>query len=355
LRTVSTYPLDDTDLTDIRDVDHWIERLEEAGHPVSCSSGTTGKSAMLVASRDDLVFTAQDSVDACAWGTGVPPEQDRHVFSLAPVATVPRNIAIMERLKEAFGRPDSKLFRYPVPPITVGSITRMIALRKAIAEGTAMPDEIAEYEETGARREKALDEAVNVTVDALLEVRTEKLFLLGLWGNMHKVAVAMRERGYGAKDFHPDNLMYVGGGLKREQLPPDYREFVRGTFNIRDGRNFQLYGMQELGSVKVRCQEGGRYHAPPWMVCLPLNKEGDALLPMDQGEVECRAAFFDLSMDGRWGGVISGDRMEIDFGPCACGARSPSIRDNIVRYADLEGDDKIGCAGTIEAYVRGMS
>jgi len=26
-----------------------------------------------------------------------------------------------------------------------------------------------------------------------------------------------------------------------------------------------------------------------------------------------------------------------------------------VRYADLKGDDKIGCAGTVDAYVRGLS
>jgi hypothetical protein len=53
--------------------------------------------------------------------------------------------------------------------------------------------------------------------------------------------------------------------------------------------------------------------------------------------------------------VITGDRISIDFGPCRCGAQSPSIRDDIVRYADIEGDDKIGCAGTIDAYVRGMA
>jgi len=35
--------------------------------------------------------------------------------------------------------------------------------------------------------------------------------------------------------------------------------------------------------------------------------------------------------------------------------REPSIRNDIVRYADLEDNDKIGCAGTIDAYVRGMS
>ena len=108
------------------------------------------------------------------------------------------------------------------------------------------------------------------------------------------------------------------------------------------------------GSIAPRCSHG-RYHLPPWLVCLPLNRAGDELLPIDRGEVEGRAAFFDLSLSGRWGGVISGDRIEVDFGPCTCGAQTPSIRDNIGRYADIEGDDKIGCAGTIDAYVRGMS
>ena len=53
--------------------------------------------------------------------------------------------------------------------------------------------------------------------------------------------------------------------------------------------------------------------------------------------------------------MISGDKVSIDYRPCACGARSPSIKDNIMRYADLQGDDKIGCAGTVDAYVRGVS
>jgi hypothetical protein len=117
-----------------------------------------------------------------------------------------------------------------------------------------------------------------------------------------------------------------------------------------------MYGMQELNTSMPRCQGGHRYHIPAWVVPLPLNKEGDALVPdVGTGKVEGRAAFFDLSMDGRWGGVISGDHIEIDYSPCACGNSSPSIADNIYRYADIEGDDKIGCAGTVAAYVRGLS
>jgi hypothetical protein len=113
--------------------------------------------------------------------------------------------------------------------------------------------------------------------------------------------------------------------------------------------------MQELNSGMPKCRAGDRYHVPPWIVPMILNKEGDALAHQEHGEVEGRAAFFDLSLDGRWGGVITGDKISLDLRPCSCGNKGPSIRNNIARYADLDGDDKIGCAGTVDAYVRGVA
>src|SRR3546814_19558664 len=97
-----------------------------------------------------------------------------------------------------------------------------------------------------------------------------------------------------------------------------------------------------------RCRAGGRYHVPPWVVPLILDKSGDALLPIGNAEYEGRAAFFDLSIDGRWGGVISGDRISIAFSPCPCGHTGPSIRDNIARYAALQADEQLGSGVTGE-------
>jgi hypothetical protein len=231
----------------------------------------------------------------------------------------------------------------------------MVVARKKIADGTILPEELAEFERISAERAKAVEDAVEITARAMIEARRDKLHVTGLWKGLYDVARAVRDMGYSAKDFNPENSIYVGGGLKRAKLPDDYREFVYETFNIQPERNYQNYSMQELQSGMPRCQKGGRYHLPPWLVPLLLDKGGDNLLPRERGEYEGRAAFFDLSLDGRWGGVISGDKVSIDFSPCACGAKSPSIRDNIVRYADLEGDDKIGCAGTVDAYVRGLS
>ena len=355
LNTVSANPTGNADIAGIGDIDEWVEALLAAGHYVSCSSGTTGKSAMLVLSKPDIDFGMREIVEAVCWCTGIEATRDRRVFGLAPVAHVPKNLALGDALEGAFGIPGSGRLNYPVPPMTVGSITKMIILRKAMAEGTAMPADIADFEATSAERAKAMDAAAGVLAQALIEARGDKLFCMGLWSGFFGVASEVRNRGYSAKDFHPENAIFVSGGLKRALLPDDYREFVYETFNIKPERTFLGYGMQEIQTSMPMCRAGGRYHIPSWLVALPLNKNGDELLPIGKGEIEGRAAFFDLSMDGRWGGVISGDHIHIDFSPCACGAKSPSIRDNIVRYADLEGDDKIGCAGTVDAYVRGLS
>lgn len=264
LGTVSSFPVPTQDAARIGDVDDWIEKLQDSGHFVSCSSGTTGKSAMLVASQEDMQWCMKESVAAYAWGSGVVPNRDRRIFGLAAVARVSRNLHIGAAYEAALQNPNHEPFRYPLPPITVG-------------------------------------------------------------------------------------------GLKRARLPDDYREFVYETFSIVPERNYQNYSMQELHSSMPRCRKGGRCHLPPWLVLLTLNKEGDELLPMTDSEIEGRGAFFDLSLDGRWGGVISGDRIAISLDPCVCGAKSPSVRDDIARYVDLEGDDKIGCAGTVDEYVRGVA
>jgi hypothetical protein len=356
LGTISAYPTDNADLEGVADIDEWVGRLGAAGHFISASSGTTGKSAMLIGSRADMDFSSDDAVRAFAWGSGVAPGRDRVMFGLAPVAAVPRNLFIRDALQDAFGRPDAEPFRYPVPPITIGSITRMIVLRKKIADGSARPGEVAEFGQSSAERQRAVDGAIGISADALVAARGEKLFVSGMWASLYPIAAAVRERGHRGADFHPGNCIYVGGGLKGAQLPPDYREFVYETFNIAPEQDFAMYGMQEIGTSMPRCQKGRRYHIPPWLVPLVLDESGESLVAHQfDGEIEGRAAFFDISLDGRWGGVISGDRIALDYRACACGNRSPSIRDDIARYTDLKGDDKIGCAGTVDAYVRGMA
>lgn len=355
LGTVSPHPISPIDTADITGIDDWIARLHATGHHVTCTSGTTGKPAMLLSSDRDLDWSRRDAVAVFAWGSGVPPEQDRRMAGLGASATAPRNTAIGNALLAAYADPAKPRLGLPIPPITVGSMTTMIALRKKVADGTADPQQLADYERTSRERQETMDKALVVGAEMLVQHRDEKLYLSGMWAILYQVAKIVRDMGFSAADFHPENCLYVGGGLKGAQLPSDYEEFINQTFNLSDDGKFQMYSMQELNSGMPKCRKGNRYHVPPWVVPLILDESGETLLPHGSGEIEGRAAFFDLSLDGRWGGVISGDKIALDLGPCACGSKGPSIRDDIARYTEIKGDDKIACSGTVDAYVRGLA
>jgi hypothetical protein len=299
-------------------------------------------------------WCTKEAVLTYSWGSGVVPAQDRHMIGMGGAALTPRNKTTGSAYFNALQDPTIEKYVSPIPQMTIGNLTDMVVLRKQIADGTANPSEIQRFKEVSAERQRLVDQAVVAAAQAAISARAGKLHITGYWSGLHPVATAVREMGYSAKDFNSDNSIYCTGGLKGAQLPPDYREFVYETFNIRPDRNYLGYSMQEIQTGMPRCQKGERYHLPPWLVPLILNKEGDELLPIAKNEYEGRAAFFDLSLDGRWGGVISGDKIAIDFSPCACGHKGPSIRDDVTRYSDIQGDDKIGCAGTIDAYVRGV-
>src|SRR5262249_53370888 len=158
---------------------------------VSCSSGTTGKSAMLVASQKDMDWCKTEAVATYCWGSGVSPARDRRIFGMAATASVPRNSVTGEAYTAALQDPNYERFAYTVPPITVGGLTQMVVLRKAIADGTAKPGDIAAFEQISATRQKAVDDAVGITAAAVVEARRSKLHVTGLWAGLYNVAKAV--------------------------------------------------------------------------------------------------------------------------------------------------------------------
>jgi hypothetical protein len=357
LNTVSAHPVRPIDASAVAGIDDWVDLLVTMGHYVTCSSGTTGKPAMLAGSAKDIEWSQVDAVARFEWGAGVPARQDRMVIGTGAAAAVPRNIKISDAQYAAFGDPAWPRWTYPVPPITIGSMTRQVVMRKKIADGRARPGEIAEFEHAARERQAAMDRADSLTAEHLIANREKPLMIGGMWAGLYRMAAAVRERGQGGDDFNPDNCLYSGGGLKGAVLPPDYKDVVHSTFNIPSGRQFQMYSMQELNSGMPKCRDKGRYHVPPWLIPIVLDQGGDHAIPHGyRGEVTGRAGFVDLSLDSRWGGVITGDQVTLSYDPCpSCGNASPSIEDNVARIKDLGGDDKITCAGTVDAYVRGVS
>ncbi len=294
LGTVSTKPIDTIDVAGVSDVDSWVRACEAAGHLVSCTSGTTGKPAMLPAVQSDLDFAAREVVEAVQWGSGIRAGDKRTFVSFGATAQSPRNTVTGMALVGAFADLTTMAPPAEGPGITIGSITRMIELRKAIANGTAKPEEIAEFERESAVRQQALDGALDKAVERLIAVRGERLMIMAMWGPLYQLAEAVRGRGYSAKDFHPENGVFLGGELKRAKVPDNYKEFIFETLNLSPRFAYQMYGMQETQTSMPRCIEGMRYHIPAWMVCLPLNKEGDNLLPIGQEPVVGQRRLFRL-------------------------------------------------------------
>lgn len=353
LDTVSTNRVQAVDTSEVKGLDDWLDLLTEQGHFLGCSSGTTGKSAMMNGTTTDMEFSGHSLLQAQIWA-GLAPNNDRKIISIGLTAATPKNIATGMPMMKAFTDPSSPPFSPDVPKITIGGLTDMVVLRKKIADGTALPSELEEYETKSKERAEAMESAIEQAADAFIENRHRKLHVMGLFGPLYQTAELVRSRGYSGKDF-AENTLFISGGLKRAQVPDNYKDIVFETFNITPERICHTYGMQEINTTAPRCS-AGRYHIPPWVMLLLLDQSGENLIPpQPTGEVEGRAAFFDLSLDGRWGGVISGDKIKVTWEQCACGNRSPSVHEDIRRYADTADGDKIACSGTIDAYVRGAT
>src|SRR3546814_11552746 len=82
--------------------------------------------------------------------------------------------------------------------------------------------------------------------------------------------------------------------------------------------------MVEMSSFCSLFQPHDVYAIPPWIVPLVLDKAGEKLLnpPEGKGVVEGRMAFFDVLADARWGGIISGDKVQVEFDSGLDGVRT---------------------------------
>jgi hypothetical protein len=354
LNAVATRPVEGVDLDGVETLDGWIKQMESVGHYLSCSSGTTGKPAIMSGTERDIDFSAKANAAGIVWALGLKPSEERKFFGLGPQFAAPRENAIKDAMIETL-TPSVEPFLFGAgEPITVGAMVEMIVLRRKIADGTARPSELAEFEAIAAKRVGGMEESASKAVDALIDARNGPIMVSGMYGQLFPIAEAVRAKGYSGNDFRAENAMFVAGGLKGLVLPENYREYILETFNVPEERMYQTYSMRDINATFPLCS-ASRYHISPWVVILPLDVSGEQWLDPGDGQIEARAAFMDLSIEGHWGGIISGDKISVSFAKCACGHQGPTVARDILRFADLPDGDKISCAGSIDAYVRGVS
>jgi hypothetical protein len=352
LNTLSVEDPRGVDVEGVTNADQWIDRLRAAGHMVLATSGTTGKCSFLNQTAGDVAMKKRHFAHTVGWPYA-EPRQDRAFFGIGPHVGYNSAIEATNIQAELWGRPGDIRFLTD-EPLSIADLSRSASLRKRMAEGTATPGEIAAYEASAAEKAKRMDAALETMAEKIIAARRQPIFLAALWAQHLMIIERARAMGVGDGEFHPESIVAAGGGVKGVALPPDYKEIVTRFYGdvIRPGG----YGMTELAQRLPRC-EANRYHRPPGLIILPLDRPGERLLTRDDakdGVVEGRFAFVDLLFEGRWGGLISGDKVQIDFaGRCPCGRPGPTLLDTISRWSQPGEDDHIGCAGTIDSYVRG--
>ena len=352
LQTLSVAKVTDVDVSDVKDVDDWLEALWAAGHAVLATSGSSGKCSFLNHTMGDRALKTEHFKYTVGWPQ-IRSSPDRELFWLGPGSG--RNSAVEAFLSNAenWGRP-GHVHALTGQPLLISEVSRMAALRKKMADGTATPSEIEAYELEGARKAAAARAEFERLVDLVLDHRHEPIYITGMWSQHMLIMQRARERGIGDGEFHPKSVVGAGGGVKGISLPPDYKEQVT-RFYAQAIRPYS-YGMTELALLMPRC-EAERYHIPPALIALPLDAPGERLLKREDGSnsiVEGRFGFVDLVYEGRWGGIITGDKVTMDLsGRCPCGRFGNTLFDNITRFAQIGQNDHIGCAGTIDAYIRG--
>ncbi|MGH6781948.1 MAG: hypothetical protein ACREB5_07585, partial [Sphingomonadaceae bacterium] len=256
-----------------------------------------------------------------------------------------------------FGRwaAPGELHRLSDEPILAMDSMRPAQLRRMLAAGKVGPGEIAAHEDAMVAKQARRAEALEHWLDKLVARRHGPLYVGMMWGVAWQVVEKLRARGIKDGDFNPDMIMSVGGGTKGAVLPDDYRQQIMRFFGLTDDRLPNSYAMVEMSGFCALIQPHGVFAIPPWIVPLVLDKSGERLLNPEGGKglVEGRMAFFDVLADARWGGIISGDKVRVEFGSGLDGVKTPIVR-SIARYQDLpEGEDKLTCAGSIDSYVRG--
>jgi hypothetical protein len=354
LDTLSVDDVTGVDVDGVTGVDEWIERLWDAGHAVIATSGSTGKCSFLNQTTGDRARRTRHFRYTSGWPFA-RADQDHACFWLGPSSGRTSAVEAFRANAENWGRPGA-VHALSDEPLLISEVSEMAAFRTRMASGTATPDEIADVERRGVAKAARVRADLLEFAGRIVEHRHEPIFLSGMWAQHLTIIERARELGVGDGEFHPASVIGAGGGVKGVTLPPDYKEQVDRFYG--DVVRFTVYGMTEMAQPLPRC-EANRYHAAPGLIMLPLDVTGDRLLTADDavdGRVEARFGFLDLAFDGRWGGLISGDKVTVDFAAkCPCGRHGPTLLDDIGRFAGAGQGDHIGCAGTIDAYIRGAA
>lgn len=316
-------------------IDAWLDAMDERTSVYMLhSTGTTGGLSFLPRGREE-VATAHRYMRAIAEWYRVPGA-DRHMPVIWPGYAHGRQAALRATEHFIHGVAGSHDDFYALIDWPMSADLQFYQMRINDAAFSGAKPDVEATPHIRAELDKVdqLQRFMRQRTDGYLEriardLKGRRVALAGGPAQIFKFSLEALEKGY-RNMFAPGSTITLFGGTKGVAMPDDWVDTVRQFAG--DPRFVVTYGMTELCCDSIRC-ENDRFHPYPGLIPFVLDSETGAPLPRS-GVQRGRAAYFDLIPRSYWGGFVSGDEVEIDWSPCACGRTSPHFSEDITRCDD---------------------
>ncbi len=360
LDTLTSYDLSNVDVAGCDGIDEWIDRLDEQTPlELITSSGTTGTISLMPKSKRCAAYSMKVVRYFTFQTFGKEPTEE----DLNPQVDViwPNHaggklghLRMADMVKREFTGGDESRF-HALYPDAISSDVMFLASKMRVAASRGELDSLEidpklleKKDEYVAMQERRPQDLTNFFDRLTKELAGKRVFVSGAYPILYEISAAGLEQGVSGV-FAPNSVVRTGGGNKGVTLPENFMEVIREFLGIDTIQ--EIYGMSEINAMHWAC-EHGRYHVQPWVIPFVLDPDTSEPLPR-KGVQTGRAAFYDLSNESHWGGVISGDEITLDWeGQCPCGRSSVHIDHSIMRYSEKEGidDDRISCSATQQVH-----
>ena len=360
LGKLTSHPISEIDVSQCTSIDDWLGVMEsQTPLRITHSSGTTGTMSFLPHSEDEYDALGR-SMRMCFlqnFGDKRPASFEPYqvIFPFYRYGFSSQIRGNTQYIKWLAQGEDN--FHTPFNEHMSSDVLYLAArVRHATLTGTLDRLEISESllsrQSEFEAAQAAAPEILNRFFERLFnELRGETIFTIGTWNLLLDLAKTGLEKGQEAI-FSGDSVVLSGGGAKGMTPPADWKADVCRFIGARHiGMN---YAMSEVMGFNKMCS-AGRYHIVPWLIPFVLDANTSHPLPR-KGVVTGRAAFFDLMARHRWGGLITGDEVTIDWDTkCECGQETYHLAPTIKRFSEKTGDDdKITCAAQPQAHAEAM-
>lgn len=363
LQKLTTIDLSGVDVSKCGGIDEWIAVLDaETDLDLRHTSGTTGTVSFIPRSKAEAESHYLGSIVGLFQTNDLtPPTREKpnkmhviHPNYRSGTSTHLRGTDLA--VKYSCGGDES--FFHVLYPFAQSADLMFLAGRMRAAEAKGELDRLQVSPALLARKSEfdklqvgMAEELEKFVTQTLADLRGKQISIRGAWPGLYKVAAAGLAKGM-ENMVSPQSIVCTGGGAKGQVVPPDLEEVLLRFFGVP--RINMQYGMSEVMASHLLCLNN-RYHIEPWTILFLLDPDTGEALPRSGRQIG-RAAFYDLKTETYWGGFVSGDELDVDWSPCACGKKSPHAARNIERYSEKRGgDDKITCAAAPEAHESALS